>query len=1142
MELKFPFPFGWQSHVDKHAVSRGRLTQTLLIMKLTAIILLATCLQVSARGFSQQITLKVKNESLEKVCEEIGKQSGYRFFFNERLLQNAKKISVELENSTIVQALDACFKDQPFNYAIVKNTIVIRKKSDVGTGPEADVPPPPVEVSGIITDEKGSPLAGATVKVKGGNGTAVADEKGSFTLTADRNDKLVFSFVGFESQEIAIKGRTTINVTLKIAAQNLDETVIIGYSKTSTQKNVAAVSTLKGENLSNLPLPTVGDGLAGRAAGVIVASSGGGPGKVPTVSIRGGGTPVYVIDGIISTEFDFKTLNVTDIDNISFLKDASATGIYGLVAGNGVVQVTTKRGVSGKLSVKYDFGYDLTQPTILPKKLSSYEVAVAKNAIAANEGRPQPYPDADVQKYKDQSDPLHFPNTDWQSLSLKKFAPQMRQNISISGGDKKFQYYGSIGYFDQGTLFKFNTNDLKRYNYRLHVTGNFDKIGVKTTLGIYGVNEDYREPYSGYDGGGGSIYYFIWGHIQNYSPMSPAYSDLAQTHYANGGDHPIVEMDPRSGYYKTQNRYTSGLLNVQWDIPWIKGWDVKINANYRQNGSWNKAWQTTAPQYAIGSDVPAQQSPPNLRTSASNGYEYTLQALTDYNRTFGLHSISVLAGYEEYYGYGENFSASRTGYLFNTVDQLFAGPNQSAQNDGSASENARAAYLGKLKYDFDGKYLVEGSFRYDGNGNLFPEGKRWGFFPAGSLGWVITKERFMDFLSKKNILNYLKYRISYGVIGQNSNAGNFAYLPGYSLNSQAYVVGGSFVPGFGDPGFPSTNITWFSQQSFNTGLDFSLLHSRLKGSVDYFYLRTKNYLASPSNAGYTDPLGTSLPLVNSSTGAFRRAGFEFHLDYSNSIGALNYTIGANFTKFDQMWEVNPNEDSATLQNPYTRSSQIIGYNTTGYHALGLYQTPEEVLNNPSRLSSTNLRPGDVMYQDANGDGKIDADDNRRIGSDPFPRINYGLTIDLNYKAWYFNMLWQGASKRDIYLNDIIANGNNIIYPFQLDYWTATNTNSLLPRATTNTDVNGNNNSATSDYWLANGRYLRLKALQIGYDLKKGLLMKTGFISDMRVTLSGMNLLTFSPAKKFYLDPETGSTNNYDYPSQRVFSVAVNVGF
>lgn len=1117
----------------------NELRPILQCMKLTFVFSVLCCLQLSANLHSQtRLTMRMKDASLTDVFLAIEKKTSYRFLFNNDIIPKGNNVSVQAKDEEVTNVLSRILANTPLNYKIVDQSVVI-----IVADPFKELQQKR-RLRGRVVNTAGDPVAGASVIEKGTQNGTTTNNDGEFSLDVNESGQVVLtvSFVGYESVSYAVSSENNLTITLKETSSGLNEVIVVGYGKTTQSKNVSAISTLKGDNLANLPLPTVGDGLAGRVAGVIVTSSGGGPGKVPTVSIRGGSTPVYVIDNIISSEFDFRTLNINDIDNISFLKDAAATGIYGLVAGNGVVLVTTKRGTKGKMSVKYDFGYDLSQPTILPKKLSSYDVAVAKNAIAASEDKPQAYPDDAIQKYRNQTDPLNYPNTDWQALSLKKFAPQTHHNLSITGGDNKFQYYGSIGYFDQGTLFKFNTNDLKRYNYRLHVTGNFDKIGLKTTLGIYGVNEDYREPYSGYDGGGGSIYYFIWGHIQNQGPMSPAYSDLAQTRYANGGDHPIAEMDPRSGYYKTQNRGTNGLLNVQWDVPWVKGWDFRINANYRQNNSWNKAWQTTAPQYAIGSDVPAQQSPPNLRASASNGYEYTLQALTDYTGSFGNHALSLLLGYEEYYNYGESFSATRTGYQFNTVDQLFAGPSASAQNDGSAAENARAAYLGKLKYEYADKYLLEGTFRYDGNGNLFPEGKRWGFFPAASAGWVISREKFMDFIDKKHFINFLKYRISYGVVGQNANAGNFAYLPGYSLNSQAYVIGGSFVPGFGDPGFPSTNITWYSQQSFNTGVDFTVLNNALSGSVDYFYYRTKNYLTSPSGAGYTDPLGTSLPLINSPTGAFRRAGFEFHLAYNNHVGDLKYTIGLNFTKFDQMWEVNPGEDSATLKNPYMRSSQVIGYNTIGYYTEGLYQTPEDILNSPTRLSSTNLRPGDIRYSDENGDGKLDGDDQRRVGSNPFPRINYGLTVDLSWRAWFFNMLWQGASKRDIYLSNIITDGTNIIYPFQLDYWTLQNRNALLPRATTTVSENGNNNTVTSDYWLANGRYLRLKALQLGYDFKGGLLSRVNFITNLRVTLSGANLLTFSPAKKYYMDPETGSTNNYDYPSQRVYSISVNVGF
>lgn len=1102
----------------------------LLCMKLTFVFTVLLSFQVSASLHSQtKLSLRLKNASYAEVFLAIEKETNFRFIYNDDILPLGKTLKVEAKNEEVTNLLNRILSRTPLSFKVVDRVIIITPdptKSEMAVR----------RIKGRVVNDNGEPVSGASVLEKGTQNGTTTNGEGEFQLDVqDGEVTLEVSFVGYQSTMLILGESNEVIVTLKESVSGLNEVVVIGYGKTTQAKNVTAVSTLKGESLTNLPLPTVGDGLAGRVPGVIVTTSGGGPGKAPVVSIRGGGTPVYVIDDIISTEFDFRTLNINDIENISFLKDAGAAGIYGLVAGGGVVLVTTKRGVTGKMSARYDFSYDLSQPTVLGEKLSSIDAALWQNQVAQNSGQPLPYTEEMIQKYRDQSDPLNYSNTDWQKEVLKTFAPQKRHNVSLTAGSKQLQFYGSMGYFDQGTLYKFNTNWLKRYNYRMHITGNFEKIGLKTTLGIYGVSEELRLPSSMF----GSSYFSTWSHIQNFSSFAPAYSNLERTRYTPYFDHPLAEIDPRSGYNRTENRNLNGLLNLIWAVPQVKGLELRVNGNFRQNQNWNKNWSATAPQYSVGSDVPIAANPPNLSTSAGSGYSYTLQALLGYDKTFAeKHTISLLGGYEEYYGYSENMSAQRTSYLF-MIDQLFAGPSAGMQNNGSAYESSRAAYLGRARYEYDGKYIIEGSFRRDGNGNLFPEDKRWGFFPSGSVAWIISKEKFFDNINELNILNHFKLRASYGSIGQNSNAGEFAYIPGYSVNPQAYVIDGQLVPGFGNPGFASPDITWFSQKSANVGFDFASLNNRLSGTFDYFYNRTVNYLASPSGVGYTDPLGTSLPTVNSN-GAFRRAGLEFSMKYNDRIGNLEYSVGANFVKFDQLWEVNPTEDSATLKNPYTRTTHQPGYYGAGLHAIGYYQSIQDILMNPTINSSAGmLAPGDLWYEDTNGDGKIDNADHRRIGANSFPRINYGITLDLKYRGWALNMLWQGSGSRSMYLGDVVQTGQ--VYGFQLDYWRPDNTHAQFPRAV-QIDANGRNNIATSNYWLIDGRYLRLKALQVGYDFKKTLLPNLKFLTDLRLTLSGTNLLTFSPLNKYYLDAENGSTNNYDYPTQRVYSLAVNVGF
>ena len=478
------------------------------------------------------------------------------------------------------------------------------------------------------------------------------------------------------------------------------------------------------------------------------------------------------------------------------------------------------------------------------------------------------------------------------------------------------------------------------------------------------------------------------------------------------------------------------------------------------------------------------------------------------------------------------------------IDQIGAGPSDSMENGGSESEAGRAGLVARASYNYKKKYYVEGSMRYDGS-DLFPEDRRWGTFFAGSLAWAISEESFFQPLKDRNILNFFKVRATYGETGLDSGVGSFSYLTSYGLNERGYVMDGKLVPTFSEGNLISTDITWYTRNTFDLGFDFNSLGERLSGSFDYFYMKTTGYLTSPSNVNYTDPLGLSLPKVKSD-GEHRRAGYEFALSWKDHVGDFNYEVGTNFTYFDQLVAVAWEEDLASQKNPYKRSVQQTGYYTNGYTNLGYFQNSDQTLNLPRPDGSTNLVAGDIIYKDMNGDGFIDGNDQWRIGKNSFPRGNYGIYANFSWKGFSANILFQGATDRDLYLDDIVrgqtTGGYSIVYPYQLDYWMPDNRDAKYPRLAMNSSINGNNNYQTSDFWLVSGRYIRLKSLQIGYDFRKTLLKDIKWLYKCQLVLSGQNLFTISPATKYGFDPETGSTNNYDYPVQRVYAISLNLGF
>ena len=1002
------------------------------------------------------------------------------------------------------------------------------------------------KVSGSVSDDFG-PLVGVSIHVKGTTNGTVTDMDGNFSLEAKPGDILVISYVGY----LAIEHKVTagpVNLSMKEDTQKLDEVIVLGYGTTTKRSMIAAVSTVNAEEMAALPVTNITQGLAGRSPGLIVQGSGGGINKTSTVSIRGGGTPLVVIDGVIRDYGDFVALAPENIANLSILKDASATAVYGSRASNGILQVTTKQGKEGKPQIDYNFNQSWSQPNVWPDKLNSYERAIHRNVAAANDGVTIPYNDDDLRMFADGSDPYGHPNTDWQKEVMKNFAPQQKHNITISGGGASNTYYASIGHINQQSLYKSDSHYMKRTNFQLTQTSTFKSIGLKTTAQLDGYMQFKTHPYTSTSSGYGNVF----SHVQNKSPM-----EIGRNKYGlvyNNTDNPIAEISDDGGYIDEKENVVNGLLGVEWDLPWVKGLKLRAKGSYRYYIKDNKSWRKDAAQYAWDSQEPTYASKPQLSQYGELGNSWTLQYFVEYNRTFGKHSVSALGGYEYTSGFGHSMGLVRKNYDF-PIDQINPGPSSTMENSGGEWENGRAGWVGQVKYNYDNRYFVEASMRYDGSDN-FPKDHRWGTFYSGSIGWSLADEAFMETIREKHIFDMLKIRASYGQVGLDNwgndgdtyHIGRFAYLTSYGLGGQEYVMNGEYVPGFWEGSLPSPDLTWFTTDQFDAGFDFSSLNNRLYGSFDYFYYATKGFLYAPDalDVGYTDPLGVSLPKI-STDGEHRRAGVEFQLGWRDDIGDFHYDVAFNFTKFDELWANNPSESLENKKNPYKRTTQQRGYAGVYYENMGFYKDANDVYNSVQRTGSHSLTAGDLKYYDFNGDGVIDGADQHRLGKSSFPRANYGLNINLSYKGFSFSTLFQGATRFDMYLGSVLmmsdANtGSSPTYEFQTDYWTPENTDAKFPRLLSSTGNNGSNNTVGSDFWLINGGYLRMRDIQVGYDFKRILLKKTPWITRLNVALSGQNIFTISEATKYGIDPENGSANRYDYPNERVFAINFGIGF
>jgi TonB-linked SusC/RagA family outer membrane protein len=977
-----------------------------------------------------------------------------------------------------------------------------------------------VVISGKVVDVNGEPLIGVSVLERGTNAGVTTNVNGAFTITVKQGATLQFSYVGFNT--LNLKAAKGMKVTMQEDVKALDELVIVGYGSTTKRNLISSVSQVKSKELTDLPITNITQGLAGRSPGLIVQGAGGGINKQSTISIRGGGTPLIVIDGVIRDYSDFVALDPNDIESMSILKDASATAVYGSRATNGIMQVVTKKGKAGRPVIEYSLNQSWSQPVIMPEKLSSYQIAKYRNEALANDGLTAAYSEDDLKMYQDGSDPQNHPNTNWKKLVLRNFAPQTKHNVSMTGGNETHQYYASLGYVDQNSLFKSDTHWMKRTNFKLAETAIWKETGLKIDVGIDGYTQHTRTPY---DHTGYGNYWYIFSHVINRSPMGNGLNKYGQV--LGAADNPIAETSKDAGYHNDRTSEVAGTGNVVWNLPWVKGLDVRATGNYRFYQDDNKYWQKDADSHDWDSKEPISGGLPSLSQSMSTSRTWTLQYFAEYNNKFGLHNISALGGYEMSYNYGHSMGLSRDSYVFN-VDQISAGPATTMQNSGSEWESGRAGWIGQVKYNYAERYFAEGSVRYDGSDN-FRKGHRWGTFYSGALGWLASDEAFMKTLKEKNIINMLKIRTSYGEVGLDNwsspySISRYSYLASYNLNGTGYVANGVYVPTFTEGSLPSTEITWFTTKQFDAGFDFTSLNDRLYGMFDYFYYQTKGFLYAPDQlkVGYTDPLGTSLAKVKTD-GQHRRAGFEVQIGWRDNFGDLKYDVSFNYTHFDQLWARNPVESLAAKKNPYQRTTQQTGYYDVMYKCLGFFKDADDVKNSAKPLNSSNLTAGDLKYYDYNGDGVITDADKMRRGKSSFPRGNYGLNINLSYKGISFSTLFQGATSFDMYLGDTYAMQSSQtftspFFKFQRDYWTPTNTDAKFPRLVSSNGINNNNNTLYSDFWLINGAYFRMKDIRIAYDLKYKLLKNVNWLSKCVVGFSGQNIFTISKATRLRSRP------------------------
>lgn len=1015
-----------------------------------------------------------------------------------------------------------------------------------------------ISVRGKITDSGDKPVIGATVVVAGAatNGT-VTDIDGNYSLSnLPASGSLVFSYVGMQTQTIAIKGQTVINVVLSADVELLDEIVVVGYG---TQKKVnltGAVSVADQKVLENRPITNLGQGLQGAIPNLQVTQGNYAPGQGSSFNIRGftslnGGGPLVLVDGVVQ---DPNLINPNDVESVSVLKDAASAAIYGARAAYGVVLITTKSGKKDqKPTINVSSSYSSTSPSNVPKYADSWQYITYMNTASKNAGGSN-YFDERLMNYakKYYDDPAnnlpvyydpaidtdgkykYAGNTDW-AAELYKSGVLKQTNASISGGTEKMQYFASYGYMQQDGFLRSYSDVYKRQNIALNLN-----VDVFSWLS-FSVRSKYTNAFEDHPSGGSNG----WSGISEYSGQLK--NDLR----------PLMPVKHPDGNWAGQGSFTNPFAvgaeggydqRITNDF-WITGAlvikpfkDFNINVDYTFNPySWNK--ERTSRLFSEYWAAPGKSNiypwvnPNSVALENQNDYYKALNIFADYKKSFDDHNLKLLVGYNQEQKSYNWFYAKRENLIDNDLPAINRATGEDYVN-GSASSWAVQGLFLRLNYDFANKYLFEINSRYDGS-SKFPTGKRFAFFPSFSAGWRMSEESFWSNL--KNVVSDAKLRASYGSLGNQNVEGNFPYISNYNINTGvSYILGGGLPVGITSGALVSPNFTWEKVNQWNIGLDFAFIANKLTASVDVYNRQTIGMLTTGKPAPAV--LGTSVPRENAAD--LKTYGWESTITWRDRAGDFSYDISFNIA--DAQSEITKFNNPTGDINTYYVGRKI--GEIWGYEANGLFQSTQEIAAHPSqsKLYGGTWNPGDVKYENLNGDNEIswgtntlnNPGDKKIIGNNT-ARFQYGLITGANWKGLDVNLFFQGVAKRDLWLgnNRFFGIGSEWDVPMRatMDYWTPETPNARLPIPYIN---GGHGNRNVSTLYLQDASYLRLKQVTLGYTVSKALTQKL-YLSKARFYFTGQNLFTITNLNELF-DPE--NTNLMGYPVPKTVSIGLDLTF
>lgn len=1001
-------------------------------------------------------------------------------------------------------------------------------------------------ISGTVVDSSNEPIIGASVVNTRTGAGVTTNLSGNFTLpNVTVGSTVRISFIGYQEQEIIIDSKDTYNVTLQESTEILDDIVVIGYGTRQRKSITGAVDQVSSDVFENRPVSNAMQALQGASANLIIQQRNMNPNdnnmslNIRGVSTMGNNDPLIVVDGLISSTSTLNSLNPNDIESVSVLKDAGSAAIYGSRSANGVVLVTTKKGIKSKKPVvKLNALTGFQDPKILFHPVEGWQNAMYRNEANMNTGNAPVFTPVQIRDLYD-----HRGEEYWYFDKIMQKGLQQDYNMNISGGGENNTYMVSLGYFNQQSNFVGDFG-LERYNFRTNLTTEYGRFKLTSLMAYNRRNERTIA------GGTGNV-------IINSSRI-PAYYyyqfEKEGKYLVNdviGDDNTMAKL-MKGGHEEKDEDNVIGSLNLDFNIyggltaKGLVGLDLTQHHRFRRDKK--------IPLYAAANlNDPVLFMNPNTFTEDYNGKRYTLstQFMLDYNRTFNsVHNVTGLLGTSnESYTY----KSSRIAWEYTDEDLGLPTTDDAEQNkdnwntNGSTDQTSITSLFGRFGYNYMDKYYGDISFRYDGS-SKFERKKRWGFFPSFSAAWRISEESFMD--EYRETLGDLKLRTSYGVLG-NQNVANYSYQTVYQMYSNVYVFNNNSAPGTGYT-YGNPNLTWEKSANFNMGADATFFNNNLYISLDYFNKRTWDILLSPE---VSTVFGSSA--ANENAGVMRNQGWEATINYKLQTGDLRQNFNLNISDsknkiidFGGKERIDQNDQLYKIIREGEALGSYFGYKTDGF-----FQSYEEIANSALPTGAT-VQPGDVKYVDTNKDDVID-DRDRVVLGNAFPRYTFGFTYSADFKGFDFSMLLQGVGKRDMYVRGELvepfhSNYSYAIYKNQLDFWTPTNPNAKWPRLVAPGSPSSSNNwgKAGTDIYLLDGAYLRVKDIQLGYTIPRAITYRIG-VQKLRVSLNAQNLLTFS--KNSFIDPEStefgnnmggiggvGANSARNYPTLAYYGFGLNI--